>query len=379
MQNQMKWAALALGLVLPGAAQAGIFSSDEPVRLNDIQLIGSHNSYKQPISEPVMEQIAKANPALAKALNYAHLPLADQLSLGLRQIEIDVYADPEGGRFAKPLGAAIAAGRADAPVVDGLALSRPGFKVFHVQDLDYGSHCAAFTACLQIVKTWSDLNPGHVPLFVTLNPKTESIGIAGSTDPLPFTPALFDALDAEIRSVLPPEKLLTPDDVRGGHITLESAVLTDGWPELDSVRGKIVFVLDAPAAVAKLYRADHPSLRGRAMFGSFQPGSPEAGIVVLNHPIKDEALIRNLVRRGYIVRTRSDADTAEARASDFSRFQAARASGAQLITTDYYPGAPDPLGLGFQISFEKGRLMTCNPVRTASACKARKLEPRRRK
>jgi Phosphoinositide phospholipase C, Ca2+-dependent len=31
-----------------------------------------------------------------------HAPLADQLSGGMRQIEIDVFADPDGGRFAHP-------------------------------------------------------------------------------------------------------------------------------------------------------------------------------------------------------------------------------------------------------------------------------------
>jgi hypothetical protein len=46
------------------------------------------------------------------------------------------------------------------------------------------------------------------------------------------------------------------------------------------------------------------------------------------------------VKAGLIVRTRADADTAEARRNDRSRQQAAFASGAQYVSTDYMQ--PDP-------------------------------------
>jgi hypothetical protein len=50
-----------------------------------------------------------------------------------------------------------------------------------------------------------------------------------------------------------------------------------------------------------------------------------------------------------LVRVRSDADTAEARNHDLGRLQSAERSGAQIISTDYYPGAPDPLDLKFVV------------------------------
>ncbi len=43
--------------------------------------------------------------------------------------------------------------------------------------------------------------------------------------PEKFTAATFDALDAEIRSVFKPGEMITPDQVRGNHATLEEAVL----------------------------------------------------------------------------------------------------------------------------------------------------------
>jgi thiamine monophosphate kinase len=46
--------------------------------------------------------------------------------------------------------------------------------------------------------------------------------------------------------------------------------------------------------------------------------------------------IKSLVEKGYIIRTRADSDTKEARENDKSSFVAACNSGAQIITTDYY-------------------------------------------
>ena len=59
-----------------------------------------------------------------------------------------------------------------------------------------------------------------------------------------FTSAIFDALDAEIRSVFRPGEMITPDDVRGDAPTLNAAIRTKGWPTLGQARGKVVFLLD---------------------------------------------------------------------------------------------------------------------------------------
>jgi len=82
---------------------------------------------------------------------------------------------------------------------------------------------------------------------------------------------------------------------------------------------------------------------------------------VMNDPVRDEAKIRDLVRQGFMVRTRADADTKEARANDLSRFEAAQRSGAQVITTDYY--IPDrSIDDRYIVRFEGGGLIRANPV-----------------
>ena len=57
-----------------------------------------------------------------------------------------------------------------------------------------------------------------------------------------------------------------------------------------------------------------------------------------NDPVAQEEEIRALVEEGFLVRTRADAGTAEARRNDTRRRDRAIATGAQLISTDY----PEP-------------------------------------
>src|SRR5260370_42247930 len=75
---------------------------DHRIRLNQIQVIGTHNSYNTGFA-PSEAKIFSARYAHAyHGLEYHHHPLADQLSGGVRQLELDLVADPRGGRFAHP-------------------------------------------------------------------------------------------------------------------------------------------------------------------------------------------------------------------------------------------------------------------------------------
>ena len=107
------------------------------LRLNDIQLIGSHNSYKKAIDPGLMQLLYAEDSMLAVTLEYAHLPLNTQLDLGMRNLELDIFHDPTGGRYKHPMGLYAIP---DASPFDSLKMNQPGFKVFHVQDIDFRSH-----------------------------------------------------------------------------------------------------------------------------------------------------------------------------------------------------------------------------------------------
>ena len=85
---------------------------EDGLKLNDLQSVGSHNSYKLAIPEAELAMIAEVNPRAAMTLDYSHIELSKQLDLGLRQIELDILYDPEGGRYSDPLLRGLRANRA---------------------------------------------------------------------------------------------------------------------------------------------------------------------------------------------------------------------------------------------------------------------------
>ena len=310
-------ATLVLGLLAacasdrePGAGgeAAPAYRLDGTLRLNQIQVLGTHNSY----------HVAPApGPGLTPDRDITQAPLSVQLERqSVRQIELDVHATAGG-----PL------------------------AVFHLRG-DEGTTCPTFVECLKEVRNWSAGHRGHVPLFVLVEPKHE---IGALVDGL--------AVDAEIRSVFRPDQLLTPDDVQGRWPSLLEAVQQGGWPLLGDVRGKMVFVYNDEILTRSTYTSGETSLRGRAMFVYASPPSPIAAVASVPDARLEGARLSSLVGAGLIVRTRADDSGIEARANDSSRAAAALASGAHLVSTDF----PAPAPSGYVVA-PPGSPARCNPV-----------------
>jgi hypothetical protein len=348
---------------------------DPQLRLNHMQVLASHNSYHIQPQEPVASALIAMFPGLFEVWEYTHEPLDVQFEeQGVRAIEIDVFADPEGGLYANRGAVGVLTGN---PASGIPALDLPGFKVLHVQDADFETTCYTFRECLETVKDWSDAHPGHVPIMIQIEAKDDRIPNLGLgfefVVPIVIGAEELDALDEEIRQVFPVEQVITPDEVRGGRDTLEEAVLTDGWPTLGRSRGRVFFTLDNGGAKKAAYIAGHPSLRGRILFTSSEPGEPEAGFVKLNDPVDDFDRIQELVAAGFIVRTRADSDTQQARTGDTTNRDLALGSGAHFVSTDY--PVPDPsFGTGYQVQIPMGMPVGCNPISAPSVCTALALE-----
>ena len=343
------------------------------VRLNQVQVLGTHNSYHIEPDAQILNFVKPFRPDIYQ-VEYSHPLLAEQFSSqGIRQIELDVWADPEGGLFARRLVDDIL-GRD--PFSHNPAMYERGFKMIHIPDLDYRSTCETFVACLGEVKAWSEAHPGHLPLAILVELKDDPPILPGCTacaQPVFIGPDELDDLDAEIRSVFPPEHLVTPDDVRGTRRTLEEAVLDGGWPTLGESRGKVLFLMDNGGEKRDFYRAGRPSLDGRPIFTNATPGDADAAFVKLNGSVSSETLIRDVVSAGYLVRTRADSDTDEARSGDVTARDAALRSGAQYVSTDY--PVPDPrFGTGYFVAIPDGHPGRCNPVNAPAWCDSRHLE-----
>jgi len=342
----------------------------EAIQLNDVQAAGSHNSYKQAIPAPELALIRQTSSDAAAGLDYWHAPLTDQLNLGMRQLELDVYYDPEGGRYANPM---LARATIDAPGAvpfDTAARTAPGYKVMHIQDIDVRSSCPTFIGCLAEINAWSLAHPDHTPILILINAKDDNLDAPGTVKALPFDAAAFDALDAEILSVFDTARLITPDEVRSGAASLREGVLAGGWPELGAARGRVLFALDETPAKVETYLRGHASLEGAPMFvNSVNEDAPHAAYFTLNDPIAMDARIRAAVQSGFLVRTRADANTLEARTNDTTRREAAFASGAHYVSTDYYH--PRPELSDYVVALPGETPARCNPVRRNAMCAPR--------
>ncbi|MFP9113172.1 phosphatidylinositol-specific phospholipase C1-like protein [Flavobacterium sp. RHBU_3] len=352
----MKFFQLPLVLAFSAGFSFTALAQNDNLKLNQIQVIGSHNSYRKAIEPQLYEALHKLDTTRdLSGLQYDHIETTKQLDMGLRNLEIDIYADTQGGRYAHPKGLELA--KPITPYNTDGAMNKPGFKVFHMTDVDFRTWYTTFDELLIALKKWSDAHPGHEPIFITLEPKDEDSKLGGTAEK--YSPQVYDAVDATIIKNLGKDKLITPDMVRGNYKTLEEAVLKGNWPTLKQARGRFMFILDNNGKKRDLYMEGHPSLKGRVAFVNVKPGTPEAAAMFLNEPQKDN--IKEMVEKGYIIRTRADADTKEARKNDYSRFEAAKESGAQIITTDYY--LPSTFFTSpYHISFDKNTYFRINPV-----------------
>lgn len=363
-------AAGAAGCESDPCRSLGSGNVDECLRLNHIQTLGTHNSYHLQPSPALRQALDSISPGWGEHWEYDHRPLVEQLELlGIRQLELDIFHDPYGGHFVRPAGRLLAG---EPEELSEPSLLEPGFKVLHVQDVDYETTCWTFVSCLEEVRDWSLSNTDHLPIMILVEVKEGLLPDTldfNPTIPFPVRAEELDLIDEEIRSVFDEDHILTPDYVRGGFPTLAIALEEKGWPTLGSARGRILFALDNTEIHREEYLRDHPNLEGRVMFVSSPPGEATAAFVKMNEAIRDEDLIREYVSRGLVVRTRSDIPVREARSGDTTRREAALRSGAQWVSTDYPEESPFGSGYIVRLPGVTGPAR-CNPVSAPPACRS---------
>jgi hypothetical protein len=363
---------------------------DQAVRINEIQTMGSHNSYRFRPPAALFDRLLGLGSSLAglgldaRELDYAARPLDVQFGrLGVRQIELDVFADPNGGLYANRVFNAFPG--VGLPVASGEpALNEPGFKVLHIQDLDYATHCLTFVDCLTQVREWSLANPTHLPIMILVEVKSDAIpSVLGFSPavPVPVGAAELDALDAEIRSVFDDAHIITPDSVRNAATTLREAVTTTGWPTLAAGRGKVMFGLDnASGPVRDAYFDGRANLEGRAMFAEATSQAAD-GAAFFKYNSPSSPLIEQAIAAGFMVRTRADGpftslldvnnETRLAPRGVTTRRQA-WVSGATWLSSDYLEPTDSSQALirgnGFTSYLPGGGVARCNPVKVNPAC-----------
>ena len=324
-----------------------VVNNANELRLNEIQIIASHNSYRIKTEAGIFNVLNTWTSLFPEDVNplnewdYTHLPFEEQLTnYNIRSLEIDIYRDPEGGLFYNRFGNRLASITVSS---NEPALLEPGLKVLHIPDFDYNTHYLTFKDALQTVKNWSDDNPDHFPIYLLIEPKEITLGnflpLPDLVAALEYDESGFQEIESEIKEVFPElSKILKPRDIKKEYNNLQEAIAMEGWPLLKEVREKIIFLLivsdEEKEAYQNLNNEDE-----KLMF--ILEGKEDQGIFfALDNPKNSLEEIQSLVTKGYIVRTRADAGTVEARERNYRRFDQALKSGAQIISTDYY--TPDP-------------------------------------
>ncbi|HEY5085520.1 MAG TPA: Ca2+-dependent phosphoinositide-specific phospholipase C [Rhizomicrobium sp.] len=100
-------------LAAPNAAHAGDAQCarawlDANLRLNQLQFVGTADSYKLAPSRQMLSLISMGGKKDAEALDFGEPALAQQLDAGARALEFDIAYDPQGGLFKNPAGASMA-------------------------------------------------------------------------------------------------------------------------------------------------------------------------------------------------------------------------------------------------------------------------------
>jgi len=273
--------------------------NDESLKLNEIKMLASHNSYKK--NSTVLGRFfvqLGASKEEADSLNYEYKTLTEQFRAGIRSMEFD------------------------------LRLRKTQFTLTHVPLVDNSSVAPDFSMALEEIELYSRNNPHHIPIIILMEIKDDWMILDHALQKIDQEKLI--TLNLLIKDKLG-ERLFQPQDVIEENKTLKETINESGWPSLSSLRGKVIMILH-PGGFTTEYVDIDPTLQELAMFPGVyanQISRDYTAFVVENNP--ESTQIPLLVNQNYIVRTRIDSDLYFTQ----ELMQAALLSGAQILTSDY--------------------------------------------
>lgn len=309
------------------------------LKMNQLQYLSSHNSYRKRTDKDIYSFVKELMETIPLPFDledweYDHIDIYSQMQkYGIRHVELDIYGDKNGGRFYNRLGYKFV-DKDTASHID--ALKEPGLKVIHIPDLDFNTNYYTFIDALKDIKRWSNDYPDHLPIYVMIETKTETVGDAVSflsfVKSEPWDEENIAAIENEILQVFTRDQIIAPDDIRKGQATLREAVLQDGWLTIGEARGKIMFMFDGED-FSKIYKGDQLSLEGKLIFTNANENDADAAFVKVNDPF--DPRIPALVKQGFLVRSMIGG-VKEAKSGSYAKWEAGKAAGVQFLSTDYY-------------------------------------------
>ena len=302
---------------------AGPVPDPGPLALDAVQMRGTHNSYHQ---APLI--------AFDASHKYTHLPLDQQLQdQGVRVFELDLHN----------------------------ANSDDSIDVYHIYGIDQRTSCNDFEVCLRTIRGWSEAHPMHAPVIVWFEMKDDTGGPAFKN---------LDKVDEVLRAEMG-DRLLTPDQFMGDAPSVHEAITTRGWPTIDSVRGKFMFVVLNNDEDIDQYTQGYSTLAGKAMFVRVNPDRFTSGVAAFAKLGVGEADNIRAAHEAKLILGTNVCAINDADATCETARVSAIAAGIHLLQDDI----PAPIsGRNYFMSLPEGKPVACNPVRAPRGCTAEALE-----
>lgn len=292
------------------------FTNCSSIPLSMLSFRGTHNSYKlKPKSEPTLWGLN----TLVGPWKYEQQTLTSQLDAGFRHFEIDVHFGED----------------------------REHQMVFHLNLVDQQTVCYCISECLGQIRDWSLANPLHLPITIMFEVKYKHWLEAWREQSRPIDAEALDLLEKQVISAWRDarDKVVTPDDIKkaAGLTSLTDILTTKGWPTVDSMRGKTMFVMmdDKDYPLGDIYYGNSQSEQ-KAMFMMYPVDEdhplPErlkasAAFLMSNNPLGKEQFLLDLSKTGYMVRTRANKEF-ETIDQYTETAKAAFNSGAAIVSLD---------------------------------------------
>ena len=282
---------------------------EDGVKLNEVAILGTHNSYQTLATEEtrflmkIIDIITLRKLGL-DTFDFEMDTLTEQLESGIRNVEIDIETLDKDGK--------------------------KEFKVTHNSFVDNASSAYDFSKALKEIKMWSDNNPGHIPVYIIIEPKSFVIEINGMKK---FSLDYAKELEKVIVSELG-DSLLTPEDMLRDYASFKEMRENDDWLSLKEARGKILVLLH-DCDVTESYIALDETIKTQKMFPMLRYDDRNenyTSFILENDPWNaDSRKAESIDECKLIIRTRAD------KYPNYSteRYEVTENCGSQIITTDF--------------------------------------------
>lgn len=273
---------------------------DNTRKLNDIQVLATHNSFKSMPNMYISKPIELFWGQKVRNGQYAMPYLTEQLNNGIRGVEIDIAAYGDD------------------------------FLVIHDPTTDWRTHVPDFELALREIKLWSDRNPNHIPINIMLQARNQfSVYTAKFKK---FDKQRLTKLNDIMGEVFGRENIIKPSDLLGEYNSIQEAVQNNNWPMLSDCLGKVYFsfLFDEKESEQNYIALDQTlNLQNGFVFAKKDAIKPYTAFILADSPFVEGHA--ELAANNYILRTRIDEQFNHSQ----ERFQATIDLGAVILSTDY--------------------------------------------